>query len=413
MQPNVEQALWVGMEEQRARLAPPTDFPALPVIPAARYTDPAFLALEQEYLWQRSWLYALHQDELPKPGSFRLFRKTGSPIVLTRGNDNKIRAFYNACRHRGAPLVEKDCGETKGFFCRYHGWTYGLDGRLTVVRERRDFVGLETRDLPLRQVRCEQFGPWVFINEDAAAEPLLEALRPAVKHWENLDIKNMRHIASASFEVACNVKVLIDAFLETYHLKSIHPGTVDRFLDSRGTHIELFPNGNSMMVTPHRDPIWRDPGAKGMPAVGSAEALFATQNPSYLLYPNLVTPPSPTGIPFITFWPKTRRTMEVDVHWFGPEGSQGHEMWPTRMSNFERILEEDVQFAPRIQESVEARGFDGMVLSYQERRIYHWHEQLDRRIGAERIPAALRMKPLLAPFEASLEGSLAVAGSVL
>ena len=104
MQPNVEQALWVGMEEQRARLAPPTDFPALPVIPAARYTDPAFLALEQEYLWQRSWLYALHQDELPKPGSFRLFRKTGSPIVLTRGNDNKIRAFYNACRHRGAPL---------------------------------------------------------------------------------------------------------------------------------------------------------------------------------------------------------------------------------------------------------------------------------------------------------------------
>ena len=88
-------------------------------------------------------------------------------------------------------------------------------------------------------------------------------------------------------------------------------------------------------------------------------------------------------------------------------------MWPTRMSNFERILEEDVQFAPRIQESVEARGFDGMVLSYQERRIYHWHEQLDRRIGAERIPAALRMKPLLAPFEASLDGSLAVAGPVL
>ena len=77
-----------------------------------------------------------------------------------------------------------------------------------------------------------------------------------------------------------------------------------------------------------------------------------------------------------------------DVHWFAPEGAEGHELWPTRMSNFERILEEDVQFAPRIQESVEARGFSGMVLSYQERRIYHWHEELDRRIGIEMCPFA-------------------------
>lgn len=410
MQPRIERILMTGMDVERQRTAPPPGFPKLPTIPSARYTDPAFQALEREFLWKRSWVYALHQDELPKPGSFRLFRKTGSPIVLTRGNDGRIRAFYNACRHRGAPLVEKECGETKGFFCRYHGWTYALDGRLTAVRERRDFIELDTQQLPLKQVRCEQYGPWVFLNEDEHAVPLLEALRPAVQHWENLGVGNMRHIASASFEVACNVKVLIDAFLETYHLKSIHPGTVDRFLDSRGTHIELFPNGNSMMVTPHRDPAWRDPGARGMPATESAEALFAEQNPSYLLYPNLVTPPCATGIPFITFWPKTDRTMEVDVHWFGPEGSEGHEMWPTRISNFERILEEDVQFAPRIQESVEARGFDGMVLSYQERRIYHWHEQLDRRIGVERIPEALRMKPLLAPYEAPPDGPCQVAG---
>lgn len=406
MEAVIERGLWQGMDQERERAAPPAGFPALPVIPAARYTDPAFLKLEQEYLWKRSWLYALHQDELPKVGSFRMFRKTGSPIVITRGKDLKIRAFYNACRHRGAPLVEKECGETKGFFCRYHGWTYDLDGRLTSVREKRDFVGLDTSCLGLSEVRCEQYGPWVFVNEDPKAAPLLEALRPATAHWDHLDIDKMRHISSASYEVACNVKVLIDAFLETYHLKSIHPNTVDRFLDSRGTHIQLFPNGNSMMVTPHRNPDWRDPGAKGMPAVATAEEIFSTQNPSYLLYPNLVTPPCPTGIPFITFWPKTAGTMVVDVHWFGPEGSEGHELWPTRLSNFERILEEDVQFAPRIQESVEARGFSGMVLSYQERRIYHWHEELDRRIGAENIPAGLKLQPLLRPWESPLDGPM-------
>ena len=132
-----------------------------------------------------------------------------------------------------------------------------------------------------------------------------------------------------------------------------------------------------------------------MVEVDGAEQIFATQNPSYNLYPNLITPPCPTGVPFLTFWPKTARSMVVDVHWFAPDGSQGHELWPTRMSNFARILEEDTQFAPRIQESVETAGFKGMYVSYAERRIYHWHEELDRRIGSENIPPHLRIAPRL------------------
>jgi predicted RecB family nuclease len=93
--------------------------------------------------------------------------------------------------------------------------------------------------------------------------------------------------------------------------------------------------------------------------------------------------------------------MTVDVHWFAPDGAEGHELWPTRMSNFERILEEDTQFAPRIQESVETGGFRGIYLSYQERRIYHWHEELDRRIGSEHVPTELRVRPMLDPWVAT------------
>lgn len=398
MEATIERALFAGMASEQQREGPPPGFPELPAIPGGRYTDPDFLRLEQQYLWKRSWLYALHADELPRPGSFRMWRKTGAPIIIIRGKDGRIRAFYNTCRHRGAPLLEAEQGETKGFFCRYHGWTYDLDGRLMAVREKRDFPGLDTSCMGLAEVRCETYGNWVFINEAPDAPPLIESLGPIPSHWEHLDLANQRHIASSSYEIACNVKILLDAFLETYHLKSIHPQTVDRFLDSRGTHIVLWPRGHSMMVTPHRRPDWRDPGATGMPEVAGIEEIFAHQNPSYNVYPNLVTPPSATGIPFITFWPKTARSMIVDVHWFAPEGAQGHELWPTRLSNFERILEEDTQFAPRIQESVETAGFKGMYLSYQERRIYHWHEELDRRIGAGRVPAELRTRPMLDPW---------------
>ena len=401
MKAAVEQSLYAGMKSEQDREGPPAGFPELPVIPGGRYTDPSFLALEERYLWKKSWLYALHVDELPRAGSYRLWRKTGSPIILVRDREGEIRAFYNTCRHRGAPLVEKDAGETKGFFCRYHGWSYDLTGRLLAVREKRDFPNMEPSCFGLNQVRCERFGNFVFVNEDPDAPPLLEALSPIPAHLENLQFDSIRHIASSSFEIACNVKILLDAFLETYHLKSIHPQTVDRFLDSRGTHAVLWPNGNSMMCTPHRRADWRDPGAVGMPEVPTVESIFAQQNPSYLFYPNLVTPPSATGTPMITFWPKTARSMVVDVHWFAPEGAEGHELWPTRMSNFERILEEDTQFAPRIQESVETAGFGGMYVSYQERRIYHWHEELDRRIGTANIPEHLRVRPVLGPWIAA------------
>jgi phenylpropionate dioxygenase-like ring-hydroxylating dioxygenase large terminal subunit len=395
MEATIERSLFAGMVSEQQREGPPPGFPELPAIPGGRYTDPDFLRLEEQYLWKRSWLYALHTDELPRPGSFRMWRKTGAPIIIIRGKDGRIRAFYNTCRHRGAPLLEAEQGETKGFFCRYHGWTYDLDGRLMAVREKRDFPGLDTSCMGLAEVRCEQYGNWVFINEAPDALPLIESLGPIPSHWEHLDLANQRHIATSSYEIACNVKILLDAFLETYHLKSIHPQTVDRFLDSRGTHILLWPRGHTMMVTPHRRPDWRDPGATGMPEVQGVEEIFSHQNPSYNIYPNLITPPSATGIPFITFWPKTARSMVVDVHWFAPEGAQGHELWPTRLSNFERILEEDTQFAPRIQESVETAGFKGMYLSYQERLIYHWLEELDRRIGTVNVPERLRVRPML------------------
>ena len=392
-----ERALYTGMRHEQEREGPPPGFPQLPMIPVGRYTDPQFLELERRHLWRRSWLYALHADELPKPGSFRMWRKTGSPIIIVRGKDERIRAFYNACVHRGAPLVESETGHTQGFFCRYHGWTYDLAGRLIAVREKRDFPGLDPSCKGLKEIRCESLGNWVFVNEDRDAAPLLESLGPIPGHFENLQLGSLRFIGSKSFDIACNVKVLLDAFLETYHLKSIHPQTVDRFLDSRGTYNVLWPNGHSVMATPHRRADWRDPGAAGMPEIGTAEEIYAHQNVSYNVYPNLVTPISATGIPFCLFWPKNAREMTVEVHWFAPEAAQDHELWPTRMSNFERILEEDTQFAPRIQESVESGGFEGLVLSYQERRIYHWHEELDRRIGAA-VPAHLRVEPKLAPW---------------
>ena len=391
------QRFLAGMAYEAGRSAPPEGFPQFPDIPAGRYNDPAFIALENDFVWRRSWLYACHLDELPEPGSFLLWKKTGAPILIVRGKDDVVRAFYNACRHRGAPVVRDASGNADGFVCGYHGWTYALSGELLNLRDRRDFVGLDPACRSLIPVRCERFHNWIFINEDPAAQPLLEHFAPFTEHFRQFQPDIFRFVAKEHFDVDCNVKVLMDAFLEVYHLKSIHKNTVDRFLDHRGTTIALYRNGHSLMVTPNRRPDWVDPGTRGMRRVETVTEISAHNNPSFNFFPNLVTPVDPTGAPFLLFWPTSAATMRIECHWFAPDwgGGPPPELWKTRIANFDRILDEDLQFAAQIQESVMSRGFRGIPLNYQERRIYHWHEELDRRIGCERVPEALRIAPLL------------------
>ena len=396
---NVEK-IKAGMAYEKARNGPPDGFPALQPIPAARYVDETFNDLEMRRLWKRSWVYAAHMDELPEPGSFILWKRLGSPILIVRGKDDEVRAFYNTCRHRGGPLVKETTGRRNLFVCGYHGWSYDHEGALVAVRDPRDFPEFDKSCLGLISVRCERFGNWVFLNCDENAEPLREYLGPVATEMAEFQPESIRLAHKSEYEINCNVKVLLDAFLETYHLKSIHQNTVDRFLDHLGTFIELWPKGHSRMTTPNRRPEWQDPGVAGLPEIDTVGEIARDNNVSYNIYPNIVCPPAPTGMPFIVFWPKTLNTMTLECIWFSPDWGEGPlpEIWKTRIDNFERILEEDTQFAPQIQESVESEGFQGMPLSYQERRIYHWHEELDRRIGRGELSDAVRVVPLLDPY---------------
>jgi phenylpropionate dioxygenase-like ring-hydroxylating dioxygenase large terminal subunit len=390
--------VYEGCEYEKSRTGPPDGFPSLPPIPAGRYTDPDFQALEKQFLWRKSWLYACHADQIPDRGSYLLWDKTQSPIVIVRTAHDRVRAFYNVCRHRGGPLVQETSGKVGGrLTCAYHGWSYDLQGQLQGLRDRRDFTDLNPDCLHLIPVRCERLGRWVFINEDPEAPALLESLGPVARQWQQFDPERIRHVESYGFDVDCNVKIMLEAFFEVYHLKSIHRETADRFLDYRATRIILWPQGHSLMVTPNRRPDWEDPGTIGMPEFPNVSELPVRTNVSYNVFPNLVTPVAATGMPFLCFWPIDIRTMRIDCHWFAPDRgeSERHPLWDRRIRNFNRILEEDFDLVPHLQRAMESPGFIGTRLSYQERRIFHWHEELDRRIGTERIPEDLRVSPCL------------------
>jgi phenylpropionate dioxygenase-like ring-hydroxylating dioxygenase large terminal subunit len=389
-----------GLAYESSRAGPPEGFPALPRIPGGRYTDPAFERLEGEHLWRKSWLYACHSDQLPEAGSYLQWKRTGSPIVIVRVADGSIRAFYNSCRHRGGPLVAEDSGTlNNGFVCGFHGWSYDLDGRLRGVRDKADFVDLDPACFGLRQVRCEQLGNWVFVNQDADAPPLTTALAPVAEQLGTWGVLETRHVDTRVFRVHCNFKLMVENFLEVYHLGSVHRETVNRFLDHRGTHMMLWAGGHSLMLTPHRRPDWKDPGTRGLPEFPQIPEMALTTNVSYNIYPNLVTPVSPSGLPFLVLWPTGVDSVEIESHWFAPR-SEGplDPVWQQRLDNFGRILLEDVSVVEHQQTAAGIPGFDGTRVGYQERRIYHWHEELDRRIGSERIPPDLLVEPRLGAF---------------
>ena len=403
MKPAIALAIAEHIQHELARDHYPHDFPALPEIPGGRYIDDEFYRLEMEYLWKRSWLCAIRADEIAVAGEYKLFERMGLSIVIARGADGEIRAFHNACRHRGAPIVQGD-GKSKLLVCRYHSWCYDLHGRLIRVPEEHDFGDLDKAARGLLPVRCESWQGWVFINLDPDAHPLMEDLAPISQDLASLNMENLRVKGRLNYRIECNWKAALDAFLEAYHVKAIHPQTVATLLDAKGTAISLFTGGHTRMALPKR--FNRGGGTWGTAAeaydIATVPEIFRENNLAYGVFPNFVSPFDSGGFPFVLFWPLGKGACECELIIVGAgdetETSENSDYWRTFMENYNRIQMEDFQFLAGIQKSLESGAFTGMKLSYQERRIYWMHEQFDRHIGVERIPPHLRVAQVLAPY---------------
>lgn len=384
------------------RTAPPQGFPALPDIPLGRYTDPEFHRLEVDRLFRRTWLYAIHDSELPEVGSYALRDIAGAPVLLVRGDDEQVRAFHNACRHRGAPVVSGEQGCARMLVCQYHSWSYGLDGTLLRVPDERDFQGLDPAQRALPAIRCERWGGWWFVNLDADAGPLLDHLDPLPRLLADVARSPMRHLTTKSVELGCNWKILAEGFLEVYHARTVHPTTVAPTLDTRGTVISLFEHGHQNMLSPVK-PGTRTDGREALATLEFVPPLMREHiQPAHGIFPNVISPLDARGFPFLVFWPIGTGRTRLDIHWFVADWGDGPlphpDTWDKRLARFDVLMDEDYRNLEPIQRSVEQAAHGGVVVNYQERRIWHVHAWIDKTIGPERIAPELRVPDLLADW---------------
>lgn len=388
------------MEYEAARQAPPEGFPALPDIPAGRYIDQRFFDLEMQHIWRKSWLLAAHVDELPEPGDFMLWDNAGQPVLLVHGDNGTINAFFNTCSHRGAPIVTEARGNKKRLTCPYHGWSYSREGELLAVRDPQDFSDLDLSTRSLKSVRCERFGNLVFVNFDPDAPTLLEWLGPIADEWEEFQFHNCRLAARHIFELDCNWKIAMEANTEVYHVRSIHPTTVAPVLDDRRNVNTLYTNGHGRMVAPTpagKENLEALDVAPDIAQIDTVGELARSSTLSYGLFPNWVVPLSQYAIPPIVFWPNGINKCRMETWTMAPAWKEGMQpnLWTVDDGKLCQVLLEDTQFGEKIQKSMESLGFEGVPLSYQEARIYHWNQAADQMIGVDNIPPELRVEQVI------------------
>jgi nitrite reductase/ring-hydroxylating ferredoxin subunit len=213
-----------------------------------RYLDPSYAREEFDKLWTRTWQFACREEHIPQVGDYHVYDVGAYSFIITRVGKNDVRAYFNACLHRGTKLRASGTeGRASEFKCSFHGWSWNIDGTNKGVTCDWDFPHVDRKKFSLPQAKVELLGGFVFINMDPDAPPLAEYLgREAMAHidaWKLQDRYVYLHVAK---RLPCNWKLAVEAFLEAYHVIETHSqvavsnGDANSQYDVYGEHVNRF-----------------------------------------------------------------------------------------------------------------------------------------------------------------------------
>ena len=394
-----------------------------------RFTSPQVLDAELDKVFGRAWLLACPVTDVAKPGDAFPFTIGSEPIVVVRGEDGTVRAFYNVCRHRGRQILTR-ARNIKSLYCWFHGFDWNLDGSVRDIPDKPCFDGYTNEeDLKLPAVRCEIWGGFVWINQDPDAAPLREFLGEVGDQLEAYNLEDYTLAEDLLVEWDCNWKIGADAFQEGYHGPVTHPQLqffledgddmpMDLYdLHSRG----LYKIGAPCSRLPEADRFKAHPLLKQMASAVGVDAdqfngrleemrlaiqqgrraqLTANGNDvsaltddqmtddfHYFIFPNVTVNtfaerfsvfrymPHPTDPAKMTFWlQRFERRNHNQPPPPRPETTYGSGP-EFRFAN--EVYNQDANNVPWVQKGVGSRSFKGMLFNTQERRLRHFYKNLD------------------------------------
>jgi choline monooxygenase len=333
-------------------------------LPARFYTDARMPGVDGSAIFARSWQLVCHQSQLMGVGDHVVTEIAGLPLLIVRSDTSNIRAFHNVCRHRAGPIASCDGLGAKNLRCRYHGWTYGLDGVLRGAPEMGRTPDFNPADIRLPEVRGHLWQGLVFVavGEAPPFDEFVAGIDTRLGEHRALHAYQFHH--RVSYDVACNWKVYVDNYLEGYHVPHIHPG-LNSLLDYR-SYITETAEWYSFQFSPLES---------GDDLYGSGEALY------YFLYPNAMLNILPGRL-------QTNRVLPLGVDrcrvvfdfYYAPDSSPEAQSRRERDIAFsDEVQDEDVTICEDVQRGLASGSYEaGRLNPLRENAVHHFHEMVRR-----------------------------------
>lgn len=311
--------------EMDQRSSPDWQAPTIRLDPAIYHAPERFEA-ERERLFRREPLCLGHADQL-EPGTVLAFEFCGVPVLIARARDGALRVFLNVCRHRGARLVAEQ-GEVcrkQSLMCPYHGWTYRLDGSLAGVPRPEAFPDLERRLLGLRELpSAVRHGLiWAMLDPDAKMPDMAAYLGALDRELGAIGIGDYRFYRQHAVKRAANWKLIVDAFLEVYHVTRLHAGTIGPFFtdavavnDGVGRHVR------ALIARERTSEIRTLPPEQWSPQVHGTLVHYVFPNSIFIYHPDYIShlgllPDAADETLFVhsMLIPETPADEKAEAHW--------------------------------------------------------------------------------------------------
>lgn len=350
----------------------PTDLPAdlapqplqrATALPARFYADPAMAAIDRSAIFDRSWQVVAHVCQLQNAGDHVVADLAGLPVIAVRGADGDIRVMHNVCRHRAGPIAQCDGLAAKSLRCRYHGWTYGLDGVLKSAPEMRTAEDFDVTQIRLPQLPTHLWQGLVFACTGGDPLPFDELVAGIdARIGDERGLAAYGHHQRVGYDVACNWKVYIDNYLEGYHVPHVHPA-LNRMLDYR-SYVTETAQWHSLQWSPLES-------SEGL--YGSGDALY------YWLWPNTTLNILPGRLQTNRVVPKgvDRCRVEFDFYYPLDDSSEARAKREADLGFSDEVQHEDLGICEDVQRGLASGSYvPGRLNPLRENAVHHFQELL-------------------------------------
>lgn len=335
-------------------------------IPSSWYTDPAYHMLDQRELFSKNWQAVAHRSQLLNAGDCVTAVVADNPILVVHDRDGSLRAFYNVCRHRGGPLMTED-GHCTMLQCKYHGWTYNLNGSLRGV-PRWDRVDLfDRKDFGLVPVALELWQDLIWVCLDDPATTLTALVNGIVDRvsarGRNL-LADLKFYKRVIYEVRCNWKVYVDNYLEGYHLPHVHPELCD-LLDIQ-KYVTETSAYHSLQYSPFQE-------GDNLYGAGGGEAYY------FYIWPNFMLNIIPGRLQTNRVVPLAADRCQVIFDYFYEDVTteSARKRAEDDATYAHKIQLEDIEICEHVQRGLASRAYDRGRFSVEcEEGVYHFQSLL-------------------------------------